>query len=96
MLIVSMYGCFRTLSNRLMRGDTAEQRAEPRVTEYYSVKVLTRYGLRLNSAKDASAVYADYLEQIEECASVEFAGEVDDVEVGGRWEDVESERQPPK
>lgn len=56
----------------------------------------TRYRLWLHDAKHASAVCADSLKQVEECASAEFAGEVDVVKVGGRWEEVESRRQPPK
>ena len=39
-LIESTCGWDRTPSNWLMRGVTAEQRAEPRDTEYDSVKVL--------------------------------------------------------
>ena len=52
-----------------------------------------RYRLQLQNAKHLSAVYADCLKQEKECASAELKVEVEGV---GRWEDVESERQPPK
>ena len=52
-----------------------------------------RYRLQLQNAKHASAVCVDCLKQVKECASADLEVEV---EVVGRWEDVESERQPPK